>query len=225
MLQSGSMRRLLTIGLKLLPALAGAAWVCQRFEQKQQRRFSFKRVLLWAVTVVALAVVVSAVYVKSHYTEQYTGEELKGCVVVFGAAVWRDDIPSQALDDRMQSGIELYKRGINCLVLSGGESTYGAHEVDVMRRLAREAGVPNRHLVLDYHGDNTLATMLNLDPAVTHVLVSNDFHLARIGLMAQRLDFTNYYLHAANYQVGTYHKRTKYFWREVFGSLLIWLGL
>ena len=62
--------------------MAGLAWVCQRLEQKQQRGFSVRRVLVALVVILSLSLSVSMIYVKSYYSEQYTGEELKGCVVL-----------------------------------------------------------------------------------------------------------------------------------------------
>ncbi len=94
-----------------------------------------------------------------------------------------------------------------------------------MQQMARQAGVPERALKLDYDGNNTLATMNNLDPKKSYVLVSNDFHLARIGLIASKLDFANFHLHTAPYQFGRYDKNPKYFWREVGGTLILWFGL
>jgi len=163
--------------------------------------------------------------VYSHYDDKFTAK-IDGCAVVFGAAVWKDDKPSHALNDRTQAAITLYKQGqVSCLVFSGGASTYGAHESTVMGRLAAEANVPEEDMVFDYVGNSTLATMRNLNNNKSYVLVSNDFHLARIGLIAKKLDFENYALHAAAYKYGHYNKSVKYFWRDAGGTLILWFGL
>lgn len=101
-------------------------------------------------------------------------------VVVFGAGV-RGGEPSLALDDRLQHGIRLYRQGVAPkLVLSGGPD-----EVPVMRRVAREAGVPESALVLDPAGVDTRSTLRNLDFRRV-VAVSHYYHLARIKLAAAR---------------------------------------
>jgi uncharacterized SAM-binding protein YcdF (DUF218 family) len=103
-------------------------------------------------------------------------------VVVFGAGVTPDGEPSLALHDRVKHGIALYAKDVAPkLVLSGGPD-----EVPVMRRLAREAGVPEDALVLDPEGLNTWATLRNLKEKRV-VAVSHYYHLARIKLGARRL--------------------------------------
>lgn len=151
-------------------------------------------------------------------------EENAECGVVFGAAVWRDDQPTHALSDRIMAGIELYNdKHVRCLILSGGDSTYGAHEVDVMQRIAIEHDVPAKDLKLDYDGKNTLATVRNLPETVeSFVMISNDFHLGRIRLLAHKNNIENPYFHAAEYQHGRYVKYPYLFLREIAGN--VWYG-
>jgi len=219
------MIKILKLILKITPFLAGAAFVGQQLEKKQKKRFSFKRLLLLLTIIAVVVFGASSISVWKHYDDKFVGQST-GCAVVFGAAVWKNDQPSHALNDRTQAAIELYKQGqVTCLVFSGGASTYGAHEAVVMSKLAREAGIPESAITEDLDGNNTLATMLNLKPQSGYVLVSNDFHLARIGLMAQKLEFENAHLHAAPYLYGRYGKEFYYFGREVLGTILIWFGL
>ncbi len=219
------MKRILKLILSLTPLVVGLAHISKQLELKQKKKFSLVRVLLGVFVMSLLFLVTSMFYVHAHYDDKFTAK-IDGCAVVFGAAVWKDDQPSHALNDRTQAAIALYKRGqVSCLVFSGGASTYGAHESAVMGRLAAEANVPKEDMIFDYVGNNTLATMRNLNNNKPYVFVSNDFHLARIGLIAKKLDFKNYALHAAPYKYGFYDKRVKYFWREVVGTLILWFGL
>jgi vancomycin permeability regulator SanA len=115
--------------------------------------------------------------------------------VVFGAAVWSGDRPSHALLDRVNTGIELYNEGlVDLLVMSGGPSSGPeiAHEVDVMRRLALDAGVPDEAVVLDYRGINSQATVDNCaDIFLVHgirkaLAVSHFYHLPRVKMTFER---------------------------------------
>lgn len=204
--------------------LGGIGYVAQNLQKRRQMRWwrIFVGVLIGVIMIVSYAI--GQVFVKA---DSYFTQKIEGCAVVFGAAVWRNDQPSWALSDRVQASIDLYEAGqVNCLVLSGGASTYGDHEVDVMRRLAQEAGIASSRLYLDYNGFNTLATISNLPRnQSTFVFVSNDFHLARIGLIAQKKGIENFALHAAPYQKGRYVKNDEYFLREIAGYLLIFFGL
>lgn len=181
--------------------------------------WSFLRWLLVGVGVALLPVLGLVGFVLSAYDETFTDEA--ECGVVFGAAVWRDDIPSDALSDRVLAGIDLYKNEqISCLIFSGGDSTFGAHEVDVMQKMAADAGVLAKDIRLDYDGENTLATLQNLPAEVSSfVMISQDFHLARIGMIARRLGVPEVSLHAAKYRHGRFVKEPYYVAREVGGIL------
>ena len=143
------------------------------------------------------------------------------CAVVFGAAVWQDDKPSHALYDRIKTGVDLYAEGtVNCLVLSGGPSTYGSHEVDVMKKIALEEKVSEDDLYLDYKGLSTESTIRNLPEGVDHfVFVSNDFHITRIGLIAAKLGVKSFETKAAVYNQGRYGREKWFKFREFGGSV------
>ena len=103
-------------------------------------------------------------------------------IVVFGAGVGKDGAPSLALEDRVRHAIRLWESGkAPVLVLSGGPD-----EVPVMKRLALQAGVPERALELDPKGLDTYATLANLRHRDV-VAVSHYYHLARIKMTARRL--------------------------------------
>lgn len=148
-------------------------------------------------------------------------DETQTCGVVFGAAVWKDDQPSHALYDRIKAGIDLYDEGeINCLILSGGASTYGSHEADVMKNVAIDEEIPEEDLILDYEGINTEATIRNLPEDVDHfVFISNDFHLSRIALLATKLGVESFETSAATYNEGRYNREKWFRFREFGGNL------
>ncbi|MAG58687.1 MAG: hypothetical protein CMJ83_20550 [Planctomycetes bacterium] len=114
--------------------------------------------------------------------------------VVFGARVHRDGAPSLSLADRVRTGVELYHAGlVRTLVLSGAHGDdEPICETEAMRRLALEMGVPEEALVLDPDGRNTLATVRNARDLSRErgwrslLLVSHDWHLARIKLFGER---------------------------------------
>ena len=139
------------------------------------------------------------------------------CAVVFGAAVWPGyygPVASHALTDRTLAAEEIYQDGlVDCIVLSGADSIYGAHEVDIMTDILLEKDVPASVIVLDREGVNTFTTIEHLDKSKSYILVSNDFHLARIGLLAQRAGLADngFTLHAAEYQSGGRYIKEPYF--------------
>lgn len=119
-------------------------------------------------------------------------------IVVFGARVYRDGRASQALFDRTRTSCLLYDRGLaGTLVFSGGKSAEAPiSEPEAMRRIALAHGVPAAAIVLDELGVNTRASIENtVALGRTHgwdrvLMVSHDYHLARIKLAAARAGLT-----------------------------------
>ena len=150
---------------------------------------------------------ITLLHILSFYPQQ--ASRSADCIVVFGAAVWPTSFgptASHALSDRTLTAASLYKRGLSdCIILSGADSIYGAHEVDIMTDLLLTQDIPEDALILDREGVNTIATINHLDTSKSYILLSNDFHLARIGLLAQRagLSGQGFTLYAAQYGAGS----------------------
>lgn len=140
--------------------------------------------------------------------------ERADCAVVFGAAVWKGGRPSHALADRTIEGIKLLeKNNVDCLIFSGADA-----EPEVMAKMAKRAGIPIEKIELDTKGLNTLATLQNLNPERSYILVSNDFHLGRIRMLAWKLGL-DAVIHAAPYQHGRYIKESYFVFREILGTI------
>lgn len=114
-------------------------------------------------------------------------------VVVFGCLVHEDGSPSQALADRVRTGVELYQSGLaDHLLFSGGPGPNGTHETLAMQRLAIDLGVPASAITLDVKGVNTQATVRNLirtegrTSSKRVLAVSHFYHLPRIKLSFRR---------------------------------------
>jgi len=179
----------------------------------------FKQTFVFLFRLSAGLVFLSTAYIFSEYANDFNGKT--DCAVIFGAAVWRNNIPSHALYDRTVATASLYNnRQVDCIVASGGPSAYGAHEVEVMVQLLQTQDVPLDIIMLDYGGINTISTLQNLSPEKQFVFVSNDFHLARIQLLAWRLGIKSFSLHASDYNFGRYSREWYFFLREIAANLV-----
>lgn len=127
--------------------------------------------------------------------------------VVLGARAYADGSPSQALHDRVQTAVELYREGlVSRLIMSGGPGDGAWHETEVMRKVALELGVPAHAIVLDPGGVNTRATasrtakIFETLGARRVLVVSHGYHLPRVKLSYQQ----------AGWQVCTVPARERY---------------
>ena len=115
-------------------------------------------------------------------------------ILVLGSRVHADGRPSGSLEDRTWSAAALWREGLApVVILSGGHGADApVSEPQAMRRLALDAGVPASALVLDEGGVDTAASVrfaarLARERGWRRVLVvSHDYHLARVRLLAAR---------------------------------------
>ena len=78
------------------------------------------------------------------------------CIMVLGASVHPDGTPSPMLEDRLETGIELYNRGVAPkLLLTGDNGQIEYNEVEAMKNYAVNAGVPEEDIFLDHAGFST----------------------------------------------------------------------
>lgn len=184
-LAAGHIDSVLPVPLSLLSALLLAGWAWRPPEARP-------RWPLWIVSLALAGGTWVALLVASLAVTDYARPA--DAIVVFGAAVWSDGTPSDALADRTRTGIRLYQRGLApVLVMSGGLGPGDPiSEPQAMRRMAADAGVPADAIVLDEAGLNTAATIRNVAALARArgwravMMVSHDYHCARIKLASAR---------------------------------------
>jgi len=110
-------------------------------------------------------------------------EEPPRVAIVFGARVWNDGSPSNALYDRVVTAVELYRAGrVRKLLMSGDNSTHQYDEPTAMKQTAMELGVPEADIVLDFAGRRTYDTCYRAKEIFEvnkAILVTQEFHQAR----------------------------------------------
>jgi uncharacterized SAM-binding protein YcdF (DUF218 family) len=116
------------------------------------------------------------------------------CAIVFGARVWNDGTPSDALADRVDEAVRLYRDGlVDKLVMSGGvEPENGISEAEVMRDRAVAAGVPREAVLLDEAGVDTKSTVRNTaalmrrEGLASALVVTHYYHEPRAKMLYDR---------------------------------------
>ena len=107
------------------------------------------------------------------------------CIVVPGAAVWRNRQPSDALQYRLEKAAELYeqRRAPWVIVTGGGEGNYA--EGEVMCEWLTEHGVPRHAIIVENESKTTRDSGINVGRLMhrrgfnSALVVSQWFHVAR----------------------------------------------
>ena len=112
-------------------------------------------------------------------------------ILVLGAAVWANGVPSHMLEDRLRRGVELYEAGAAPVLLMSG----GSYEVDAMRNFAMELGVAEESIWMDDEGLRTYESMRRARDAFELqrvLIVTQRYHLYRAIYLAGRLGLEGY---------------------------------
>ena len=118
------------------------------------------------------------------------------CVLVLGCGVNPDGQPSPMLADRVTQGVNLYQsHAAPKLLMSGDHGREGYDEVNTMRTVAVEAGVPVGDVFMDHAGFSTYESMYrarNVFGAKRIIVVSQEYHLYRALYIANALGLDAY---------------------------------
>lgn len=126
--------------------------------------------------------------------------------VILGNKVNKDGTLSKRLEKRLEIGIDLYKNHrIKKILVSGGFGKEGFYEGDKMKEFLVEKGIPDSLIIVDNHGDNTRATVINTLKLKSKlkfssiIIVSQYFHVTRTKKLFEDQGFENVSSVSPNY--------------------------
>jgi len=161
--------------------------------------FTFFRLLpRLIVSVIACAILLfcsALMIVLTHFDG--TGSLPAECAVVFGAAVYGKSNPGPAIVRRVSAAAAFYRQGmVKTLIMSGGKGSANREsEARVMRAQALLQGVADKDIILEEQAHSTKDNILFSRPlagsCATVVGISDQYHLARIELLARQHGWGN----------------------------------
>lgn len=138
------------------------------------------------------------------------------CIIVLGCSVKPDGRPSDMLEDRLLTAIELYMSGAAPKILMSGD--HGAEdydEVNIMKAFAIEKGVPSEDIFMDHAGFSTYETVrraADVFGVKKCVVVTQKYHLYRALFLCGAFDIEAVGVSA---DIRRYHGQLKRDVREV----------
>lgn len=171
---------------------------------KEKTRPLLKKILKAAVFLFILAAVGTAVifginaYVKSFSSDKLispeaASEKKADCILILGCRV-NDTSPSPMLQDRLDTGIDLYFSGAAPkLLMSGDHGRTEYDEVNAMKQYAIDKGVPSEDIFMDHAGFSTYESMYrarDIFEAKDIIIVTQTYHLYRSVYIAENLGLT-----------------------------------
>ena len=118
------------------------------------------------------------------------------CIIVLGCLVKDNGDPSDMLSDRLRRGIELYKQGAAPkIIMSGDHGRTDYDEVNAMKRVAIDAGIPSSDVFMDHAGFSTYESIYRAKEifgAEKVIIVTQEYHLYRALYIAEKLGLEAY---------------------------------
>ncbi len=103
--------------------------------------------------------------------------------IIFGASVDENGNPTRMLEDRVLSGVDLYKNGkVQRILISGNSKSANFDEVKVMRDILKRNDIPDFVILEDGNSERTYDTCYNAKTEFKinqAILVTQRFHLPR----------------------------------------------
>ncbi|MGA2081203.1 MAG: ElyC/SanA/YdcF family protein [Holophaga sp.] len=147
-------------------------------------------------------------------------------VLILGAGVLRDREPTQVLQSRLDTGLELYLQGKGgWFLVSGDNRAANYNEPQAMRRWLLKRAVPPDLVISDFAGRRTYDSLKRAQAVFgvrRLIIVTSDFHLPRALYLARRLGLDAYGVPASTEEM-TLHQRLGFWFREyVARHLAVW---
>lgn len=212
----------------------------------KKRLFKWLKIILIASAVFVVVGIVTVLclnaYVKNKSQEFIISPdealqlENNDCILVLGCLVRQDGSPSLMLGDRLETGMELYEKGVAPkLLMSGDHGQKGYNEVGAMKDWAIDRGAESEDVFMDHAGFSTYESMYRAKEIFgvkKAVIVSQEYHLYRAVYIARALGIEAYGVPAGNriYSGQTYRNvregmaRAKDFMMTVFKPEPTYLG-
>lgn len=149
-------------------------------------------------------------------TEEAVNLEDVDCIIVLGCLVKSDGSPSDMLSDRLERGIDLYKKGAAPkIIMSGDHGRADYDEVNAMKQIAVDSGIPSSDVFMDHAGFSTYESIYRakeIFEADKIIIVTQEYHLYRALYIAEKLGIEAY---GVNADYRTYWGQSKRDVREI----------
>jgi vancomycin permeability regulator SanA len=172
--------------------------------ESQSKKIWIRRILVYFLIFTCAGIV--AMYSINRYIEEFTKNKIisaeesfkldADCILILGAGVYANGIPSAMLEDRLIKGIELYKSGTSDrLLMSGDHGRKDYDEVNVMKQYAIDKGVPSENIFMDHAGFSTYESLYrarDIFKVKKVIIVTQKYHLSRALYVAENLGLEAY---------------------------------
>lgn len=147
-----------------------------------------------------LAVVIGSNYYILSFSDPFvfttSTVPTSGVVLVLGAKVNPPHTPGLALQDRLDTALDLYNHNkVSLFLVSGDHGTRDYDEVNTMKQYLLDHDIPQEKIFLDHAGFDTYDSLYrarDIFQVTSTIVVTQNFHLPRSIYIGTKLGITTY---------------------------------
>jgi vancomycin permeability regulator SanA len=156
-----------------------------------------------------------------------------GVVLILGAKVNPPNVPGLALQDRLDTALDLYNNNkVSLFLVSGDHGTKDYDEVNTMKQYLLDHDIPKEKIFLDHAGFDTYDSFYrarDIFEVTSTIVVTQGYHLPRSIFIGNKLGITTYGVNAERtwfpwFSVREVGARVKAIFNIVFHSKPKFLG-
>lgn len=192
------------------------------------KRWKFKYIFLLLIGIAGISFCFIIFRVQTAYQgriQTVDSVDPQKVALVLGASLLRRQ-PGIALEDRLETALELYqKKKVSKLLLSGDNRSVDYNEPMAMKRYLLAKEVPEGDLILDFAGRRTYDSCYRAKEIFglsSVIIVTQNYHLPRALYLCNRLGIDAYGISADKRK---YESFLKWEARELFASFLAWVDI
>ena len=157
--------------------------------------FKYKKIIIGGIITILLLVVFANYQIIStsnkYIIKNFSDLPHAQAVLLLGAKVKSDGMPSGILQDRIDTAIELYNaKKVDKILVSGDHGTKQYDEVNAMRKYLLDKNIPPQDIFLDHAGFDTYDSLYrarDIFQAKSLIVDTQNFHLNRALYIGKQL--------------------------------------
>jgi len=152
-----------------------------------------KKVFITIITIIITLTIINIyviLSVKKDILKKENINEEYDCIIILGAGI-RNNKPSPMLEDRLLTGLDLYKKYNNSKIIVSGDHMYHDYdEVNVMKKYLIDNQIPSKNIFMDHAGISTYDSIYRakkIFKANKVIIITQEYHLYRALYIANQL--------------------------------------
>jgi len=196
------------------------------FKTKLKNFIKITSLLLLVIFIFIISVITYVRFIDINQIKNIDGLHDSQVIIILGASI-KDDKPSDALKDRLDTGIDLYQKFHLApkILITGDDGRMRSNEIKVMTEYLQQKGILSKNILVDYHGYRTYESCRRAKQEFdinSAIIITQEFHLPRAIYLCEQWGIESQGFVADRH---VYMKANYFLYRDLLASFKAWLDI